>query len=113
MVERKLKGPKNGDIQVIEEARQLDGLSWTMWKPTLDNKLKQLQLQPLNGDSQETIHGWFVLRHLRKLDKINEEQYETRKRLLFEGKNDDFFDNPTITNSIKLITEKTEKLTQR
>lgn len=111
MTER--RSPRKGDIQTVKEASLLDGLSWASWRHTLDNKLKDLNLQPLNGDLREVVHGWFVLRHLRKLEKISEAKYEEKKRSLFEGKTDDFFDNPTVTFSIKLITKKTEKLTQK
>jgi hypothetical protein len=110
MTERK-RGHSPGNWFNKREAKQLEGLTWDSWKYVLRGRLEKEGLTFPNSGREQVLHSWFVLRRLRKLNRINEDDFEKRKQELFEGKDDLFLDKAFLF-SVKLITEKTEKLSR-
>ena len=108
MSERK-RGYRKGDFEVKKEAEMLEGLSWLSWRPTLINRMVNEGLEYPNSNGDEILHQWFVLRHLRKLGKIDNDEFKVKQDKLFEGK-DEIFENESIKFALKFITEKTEKV---
>ena len=104
------RGYRQGDWQAREETKKLRGVSWEGWKSVLENRLRDQGLTMPNSDTETILHAWFILRHLRKLWKINEHEFDERKEKLFADKDEDFFNDPSVMFSIGFITNRTERV---
>ena len=104
------RGYPRTDWQARKEAEELRGVSWSSWKSALENRLQTRGLAIPNTGTEKILHEWFVLRHRRKLGEIDEPEFHQQKEAIFQGKGDDFFEDPAVSFSIRFITEKTEKV---
>jgi len=103
------RGYSQGDFEAQEEAKLLEGLSWKSWKQTLEHHLENEGLIFPNGDNEKLLHQWFVLRHLRKLGKVSQDEFDQEKKELFSEKNE-VFGNKSMAFAISFINSKTEKV---
>lgn len=103
------RGYKEGDYEAGQEAKMLEGITWASWRQILANQLANKGLAMPENNNEDMLHGWFVLRHLRKLRKISPAEYNDRKEKIFEGKNE-IFGDPSMTFAITFINTKTEQV---
>jgi len=93
MTERN-RGPRRNDALAKKEAKMLEGISWCSWKPVLENRLKDNDLSLPDGENEELLHQFFILRRQKNLGDITNEEFITRIDNLFEGKEKQIFGDP-------------------
>jgi hypothetical protein len=105
MTER-VKRPRKGDFEVMQERKLLEGISWKDWRPTLAGFLEEKGFEMPQGEAEEILHKVFIARRLYRIGVITSDDM-LEKMHSATNNHDELIDNsPAILLSMKYITEK-------